>query len=217
MNTYFREIPEELLYIILSYSSVQDIERLSKTFKLYIDYEQLCMWSIPEPYSAIKHKLYKYYEEPNYYLIYRAYNDIEIIKIDTSVLYTDCTDYAVRSACLSYSNLHGLNYYCLYKIYKYFTHMLEIIDKFPKCKYSYLYIVFWSEHLKKFDFIKRDNDFIYLYTVYICVLTGKKFSISNNILVKACLEYLDSIKIAQIQEEHIYQKMIISDLIKRII
>jgi len=47
--SHFHQTPEELCYIIYTYLNYEDTVKLSKAFKLYIDYEELCRLKLPDP------------------------------------------------------------------------------------------------------------------------------------------------------------------------
>jgi len=51
---YFTEIPEELLYTILTYLDYDNISKLSKTFKLYVDYDTVLFFKFPKTYKNLK-------------------------------------------------------------------------------------------------------------------------------------------------------------------
>src|SRR5665647_1368182 len=106
MNSYFHEIPEEILHLIFSYLDVNSITHVSKTFKLHVNYEQLCYIREPEFCRIIKQELSKHYETPDYYLIYKGYN---LFNMDTDDLLSD-------EHINNLDNMHVLNYICLYQI-----------------------------------------------------------------------------------------------------
>jgi len=51
---YFSQIPEELLYTILIYVDYEDILKLSKTFKLYVDFDTVLFFKFPKTYKNLK-------------------------------------------------------------------------------------------------------------------------------------------------------------------
>jgi len=54
MTNYFTKSIEDVRYLILAYLDYSDINKLSKTFKLYVDYEIIFMTRYPEDYTNIK-------------------------------------------------------------------------------------------------------------------------------------------------------------------
>jgi hypothetical protein len=202
---YFKQIPEELLYIITIYiKDYRQIDMISKEFKLYIDYEEICKLYIPTVYSIIKKELYKYTDPPNYYLIYMAF-----VELST---YFETDEQTYLHNMFNYSNIHGLNYYILYKMYEYNdSNVFKYVNKMPKHRDKYLYVLTFIN-----DMVKNINDtFISLFTIYVSILL-ENFVIDINMrrhdLIFSCNKFLYSIDTHSKGVE--YKRLIIHDLIK---
>jgi len=132
MNSYFHEIPEEISHLIFSYLEIDSINLLSKKLKLYVNYEQLCYIREPEFCRILKQELYKYYELPDYYLIYK---DLNLFNMSTDDLLSD-------EHINNLDNIHTFNYVCLYRIYLTFPETFKILEKYPKHYLKYPTILY---------------------------------------------------------------------------
>jgi hypothetical protein len=203
---YFAQVPEELLYIILTYvSDYKYIDTISRIFKLYINYEEMCMVYMPETYQLIIKELYKHTEPPNYYLIYMAFVDFSnenLIKVER-----------ISRDMFNYSNIHGLNYIVLYYIYTVYNKIFPFMDKFPEHIYKYPCILLFIE-----EFLKKENVSLFktLFSAHINLITRSITNVDYNIYKRECERYLGSIDYNKIDNTIVYRKLIIDDLIHKL-
>jgi hypothetical protein len=202
---YLKEIPEELLYLIITYfRDYAKIDMISRIFKIYINYEEICKMYIPKAYPLIKNELSKYTEPPNWYLIYMARIDLSVDKVNFK------STYLLK---LDYGNSHGQNYILLYNLYTEYIDTFKYIDKIPNHKDKFYYLVDYM-HMKKKK-ITQNNLFDELFNIYISILSEINlvdiYSNEENIRSK-CDVVLSCVN--NITNRDTWEKLIISDLLK---
>jgi hypothetical protein len=226
---HFKQIPEELLYLIITYiKDYTKIDMISKVFKLYVDYEEIVRLVMPLTYQLIRKELSKYTDPPNYYLIYVARMDF---LLPGNQILLKFNEY------INYSNIHGLNYLILWYIHRRYIFIFEHIGKFPEHRDKYLYILSFIDEI----LANPNKDvfnilfFVYMYIIlesHIIKISNKEnVMLSNDYclfvenftlkehkygLISDCKSYLKFNNLSVIDDTIIYRRLIISDLLKKL-
>jgi len=139
---YFQTLPEELTSIIFTYSVYHDINKLSKEFKLYIDYGELLRVRYPKNYvHLIK---YVYDINPEYY-----YKILELNNFQDNLDEYAGIMYNIKELDNLRHHVHKL----MAKIYleiKY-PELKHIFDKFPQDEHKYPFLLDAMDELEGND------------------------------------------------------------------
>jgi hypothetical protein len=126
MNSISR-VPEEIQGIILSYLNIQDIQKISKTLRLYVDY----IFIFNCKYPKTGDKLFKYVNDD----IYKFLKVLESINFQDDLKIID--DYHPRgnhnskTTYKSYDELYIINILHIIYLQDYYVDLWEIFQKLP--------------------------------------------------------------------------------------
>ena len=155
MNSYFDYLPEELLYLTLSYSSSDDIKNLSKGLKLYIDYEELFRLSYPKTYYYSKqlkkiNTVYLSFEWNNLY-----HTCLNLKHTDNILMYDQKHLYNLDDSKIDLASMNLLN--CI-EIYKEYPKILNYDWPISNLTYTFINTEVEFNIIQTTDFLTLDED-----------------------------------------------------------